>query len=79
MRTGAAFDRPPPGISATQELFYIDQGGYLQSERNIYLAGINVVQEIVGHWEKYKDGVTPSNYVGDILRSIPSVVAADIG
>ena len=80
MRTAASFDRPHLKVPAYQELLYIDQGGTNQSEKNIYIASIRVVSEIVENWDQvYKNGVTPGNYVGDIFRSLKGAVLADIG
>ncbi|KFY37904.1 hypothetical protein V495_06870 [Pseudogymnoascus sp. VKM F-4514 (FW-929)] len=74
MRTGAAFDRPPPGESAFQHLFYTDVDGFGPSVDNIYLAGIQVVNGILGGWARtYKAGVKPTNYVGDIFGSLGDV------
>ncbi|KAH7369726.1 purine nucleoside permease [Rhexocercosporidium sp. MPI-PUGE-AT-0058] len=74
MRTGAAFDRPPPGESAFQHLFYTDVDGFGPSVDNIYLAGIQVVKGILSGWAPtYKAGVQPTNYVGDIFGSLGGV------
>jgi len=71
MHTGSDFDRPPPGVTATQSTFYIDQGGFLPSVANIYLAGIKVVEGILNNWDKtFKAGIPPKNYIGDILATL---------
>lgn len=71
MRTGADFDRPPPSMSAAQNLFYGQGAGYAPAVRNIYLAGIKVVQGILSDWEvTFARGVPAQNYVGDIWGSL---------
>lgn len=80
MRTAANFDRPPPGESATQQLLYINQGGFYESTLNIYNAGIKVVNDVVKNWHKtYSRGIKPDNYVGDIFDSLKSPIKPDIG
>lgn len=71
MRTASNFDRPPPGMTASQQLLYIDQGGFAPSIKNLYLAGRPIVDEIVDNWdETYASGIDPINYIGDIYGSI---------
>ena len=70
MRTGSDFDRPPPGTSVADNLFYND-GGYDAAVRNLYIAGIRVVEGILFAWEEiFADGIPPLNYVGDIFGSL---------
>jgi purine nucleoside permease len=71
MRTASDFDRPYPGLSVLDNLFYSDQGGFLPAIQNIYLAGTPVVQGILKGWDsKFKNGVTPKNYIGDIFGTL---------
>lgn len=71
MRTGSDFDRPPPNLSILQNLFYIDQGAFLPSLANIYLAGIKVVEGILDGWDaRFEKGIKPSNYIGDIFATL---------
>lgn len=71
MRTASDFDRPYPGLSVLDNLFYSDQGAFLPAIQNIYLAGNPVVQGILQGWErKFKRGVAPSNYIGDIFGTL---------
>lgn len=73
MRTASDFDRPPPGISAVDNLLYIGDPGYPPSVRNIYRAGVKVVEGIVGGWDtgyNFSQGVSPGGYVGDIFGSL---------
>lgn len=71
MRTASDFDRPYAGESDTFNLFYANQGGFGPSLTNIYLAGIKVVEGILGEWETvFEVGVNATNYVGDIFGSL---------
>jgi len=71
MRTASDFDRPPPGVSALQNLLYENQGGFSPAIKNIYLAGIKVVTGIVDGWNTtFAQGVKPSNYVGDVFDTL---------
>lgn len=70
MRSGSDFDRPPPGVSVADNLFY-SQGGYGDALSNLRLAGVKVVQGIVAEWEAtFAWGVPPQNYIGDIWGSL---------
>lgn len=70
MRTGSNFDRPPPGLSAADNLFGGMQG-QIPALRNIYLAGVRVMQGIWEGWDStYEAGVPAQNYVGDIFGSL---------
>ena len=70
MRTGSDFDRPGPGISVADNLFYA-QGGYGPAVRNLYLAGIKVVEGILEGWDAtFAAGVPPENYIGDVFGSL---------
>ncbi|KAI0717646.1 purine nucleoside permease [Fomitopsis betulina] len=70
MRTGSDFDRPPPGVSVADNLFYND-GGYDAAITNLYVAGVKVVQGILEAWDDtFEKGVSPWNYVGDIFGSL---------
>jgi purine nucleoside permease len=71
MRTASDMDRPYPGQAATSNLWWENQGAFRPAVRNIYLAGVKVVEGIVGEWdETFGKGVEASNYVGNILGSI---------
>jgi len=70
MRTGSDFDRPYAGQPVTANLFYAKQG-YGPGLQNIYLAGIKVVQGILGGWNNtFEKGITATNYVGDIYGTL---------
>jgi purine nucleoside permease len=70
-RTASDFDRPPPGVSNLQNLLYTNQGGFSPAIANIYLAGVKVVSGILEGWNStFADGITPSNYVGDIFNTL---------
>lgn len=71
MRTASDFDRPPPGEDAIDNLFYAEQGGFPPSIKNIYLAGIKVVEGIVLGWDNlFAAGIKPTNYIGDIFDTL---------
>ncbi|KAI0028392.1 purine nucleoside permease [Vararia minispora EC-137] len=71
IRTGSDFDRPPPGMSASDNLFNGQSAGYEASIENIYRAGVKVVQGIVNEWNvTFAAGVPTNNYVGDMLGSL---------
>lgn len=71
MRTASDFDRPPPGVSDIQNLFYIDQGGFPPAILNIYLAGVKVVLGILDGWEsKFAAGIAAPNYLGDMFATL---------
>lgn len=80
MRSGSNFDRPPPSISATYNLLHVDSGGFLPSIQNLLLAGTKIIDDVRQNWDTvYKYGITPDNYVGDILNSLPGPIKPDIG
>lgn len=71
MRTGADFDRPPPSMTASENLFHGQGAGYGAAVRNIYLAGIKVVQGILDGWDDtFAVGIPAQNYVGDVYGSL---------
>ena len=71
MRTASDFDRPFPGESVLDNLFYATQGGFEPAIKNIYLAGIRVVTGIINGWDEvFEAGVKPTNYIGDILGTL---------
>jgi len=71
MRTGSDFDRPPPGVSAFDNLRKVDQNGFPIAISNIYSAGIEIVKGILTNWDHtFKHGVAAENYVGDIFGSL---------
>ncbi|KAJ5553135.1 hypothetical protein N7494_002513 [Penicillium frequentans] len=80
MRSASNFDRPPPGMSATYGLLSADSGGFTPSIQNLLVTGTKIIDDILQNWDKvYKFGITPDNYVGDILNSIPGPIKPDIG
>lgn len=71
MRTASDFDRPYLGESALDNLFYADQGGFEPAVKNIYLAGVKVVEGILNGWSTtFEKGVKPKNYIGDIFGTL---------
>jgi purine nucleoside permease len=58
LRSGADFDRPPPGGSDAQNLLtFGEQGGFVPALQNLYLAGNPLVQAIVSDWPAWEKGV----------------------
>ncbi|ROW16119.1 hypothetical protein VPNG_01981 [Cytospora leucostoma] len=71
MRTGSDFDRPPPGVSAYDNLRVVDQNGFEPAIENIYSAGVEIVKGVLSGWNStFRDGVKPSNYIGDVFGSL---------
>lgn len=70
MRTAADFDRQYDGETAFDNLF-ATQGGFLPSLKNLYLAGIQVIEGILHDWDsKFCHGIKANNYIGDIFGSL---------
>ncbi|KAF9264601.1 NUP-domain-containing protein [Marasmius fiardii PR-910] len=56
MRAGSNFDRPFEGRSAAEGLF-ANQGGFVPSVKNTYVAGVRIVEGILKGWEgKFRGG-----------------------
>ncbi len=71
MRTASDFDRPWPGEAATTNLWWADQGAFEPAIKNIYLAGVKVVEGILDGWNStFARGMNSSTYVGDIFGSL---------
>lgn len=80
MRTASDFDRAPPGETEVFHLLYADQEGFEPSIENIYLAGIEIVKDVLMYWNStYAGGIKPGNYVGDLFDSLVGDVAPGIG
>lgn len=74
MRTGSDFDRPYPGESDLDNLFFAHQGGFVPAIANIYLAGTPVVKGILAEWHsRFEKGIKPTNYVGDIFGTLGGI------
>lgn len=70
MRAGSNFDRPHPSETPADNLF-IDHGGFPLALINLRLAGVEVVQGILKGWgTTFAAGLKPTNYVGDILKTL---------
>ncbi|KAG6908565.1 hypothetical protein DXG01_004123 [Tephrocybe rancida] len=70
MRTGSNFDRPYLGQTAAENRFG-NSGGFPPSLANIRIAGVKVIQGILGGWEAtFARGVPPTNYIGDIFGTL---------
>ncbi|KAK0703154.1 purine nucleoside permease [Lasiosphaeria miniovina] len=71
MRSGSDFDRPPPGITAYDHLFTVDQNGFSIALRNLFAVGIEIVNGIVGQWNgTFASGINATNYIGDVFGSL---------
>lgn len=71
MRTASNFFRPYPGQNPLDNLLYVHQGGHDPALRNIYLAGIKVVEGILDNWHnRFRAGIEPTNYVGDVFGTL---------
>lgn len=71
MRTGSDFERQHTGQSALDNLIYAEQGAFEPSVKNLYHAGVQVVQGILQGWNNtFAHGVKPSNYIGDIFGTL---------
>ncbi|CZT16051.1 related to purine nucleoside permease [Ramularia collo-cygni] len=71
MRTASDFDRPPMGQAATTNLLYVDQGAFKPAVENIYLAGREIIGEILGGWnETFAKGIKATNYIGNIFGTL---------
>ncbi|KAK0712859.1 purine nucleoside permease-domain-containing protein [Lasiosphaeria miniovina] len=65
------FDRPPPGITAYNHLFAVDQNGFPLIIRNLFAIVIEIVNGIVGQWnDTFAFGINATNYIGDIFGSL---------
>jgi purine nucleoside permease len=71
MRTGSDMDRPYPGQSALTNLLVVSQGAFEPAIRNLYIAGVKVIEGILNDWgTTFEKGVNATNYVGDIFGTI---------
>ncbi|MCJ1269010.1 hypothetical protein MMC22_008898 [Lobaria immixta] len=70
LRTASDFDREYDGEAALTSLT-IDQGGFDPAIKNIYLAGIKVIEGILHGWNStFSKGIKAPNYIGDIFNSL---------
>lgn len=80
MRTASDFDRAPSDETEVYHLLYANQEGFVPSIENLYLAGIEIVKDMLQQWsEVYEAGVKPDNYIGDLLNSLGGAMVPDIG
>ncbi|KAK9311209.1 purine nucleoside permease [Lipomyces starkeyi] len=67
MKGSSNFDRPPPGISAYENLLVVSQNGYESALINMFGVGSAFINDVVAEWETtYGPGINATNYVGDI-------------
>ncbi len=70
MRSASDFDRPYAGQAALTNLLSA-QGGFEPAIENLYLAGVQVIGDILTGWrETFAAGIKARNYVGDIFGSL---------
>ncbi|KAJ7067540.1 purine nucleoside permease-like protein [Mycena amicta] len=70
MRSASNFDRPPDGRAALESLRG-PSPGFAPALRNLYVAGVKVVELILGEWDDtFERGVRPTNRVGDVFRAL---------
>lgn len=68
---GSNFDRPPVDVSTYEHLMVRDQNGLHIAVDNLYETGVEIIRGILRSWDcKFKNGVEPTNYIGDILGSL---------
>ena len=57
LRTASNYAMQPPGVSAVDNLL-MDHDGYAGLDASVeaaYVVGSTVVDDIVAHWDRYKD------------------------
>ena len=58
LRAGSDFDRPYEGQSAFDSLLGFETaGGFAPAIENLYRAGLPLITNITGNWQKWRDGV----------------------
>jgi purine nucleoside permease len=60
LRTGSNFDRPAPGQTAHASLMASTtgaSGGFMPATHNLYKVGGALVDDIVRHWDQWREGV----------------------
>jgi purine nucleoside permease len=55
LRAGSNYTMPPPGVSAADNLLRENEGysGLRVSLESLYLVGSRVIDELLGHWDRY--------------------------
>ncbi|SFF86134.1 Purine nucleoside permease [Novosphingobium sp. CF614] len=58
LRAGSNYTMPPPGVDAASYLLRENEGyaGLQAAVENLYTVGSKVVDELLGHWDKYEFG-----------------------
>jgi purine nucleoside permease len=56
LRSGSNYSMPPDGVSAADNLMRENEGysGMRASLESLYLVGSKVVDELLGHWDRYE-------------------------
>ena len=61
LRGVSNFDQPPPGhpaVESLQAMIRANNDGYRLAIDNVWRVGTVFVQDVVGHWPAWQDGVT---------------------
>lgn len=71
LRAGCNFDRPPPTGEFPTMPLHSSHGGFEIAIANLYRTGIEIIEGILSEWqETFEAGVSPDNYVGDVLGQL---------
>ncbi|KAJ7355625.1 purine nucleoside permease, partial [Mycena albidolilacea] len=70
MRSASDFDRPHPGQDGITNLLG-PAPGFTPALLNLHLAGVKVVQGILGEWDsRFAKGIKAKNYIGDVFGTL---------
>ncbi|KAJ7850038.1 NUP-domain-containing protein [Mycena olivaceomarginata] len=70
MRSASDFDRPHPGQDGVTNLLG-PAPGFTPALLNLHLAGVKVVQGILGEWDsRFAKGIKAKNYIGDVFGTL---------
>jgi purine nucleoside permease len=58
LRGASNFDQPQPGQPAVSLQMRADNDGYRLAIDNVWRVGTVFVQDVIGHWPAWQDGVT---------------------
>lgn len=58
-------------MTTYEHLAVLDQNGFHIALDNLYSTGVEIVNGILRSWDcRFKEGVAPTNYIGDIFGSL---------
>lgn len=67
MRTASDFARAPPGETEYDHLVNTGWEGFVPALQNVYLAGIEIVRDVLTNWDRlYRAGLDPENHTGGL-------------